>query len=296
MRDEVNEPLGQAQLAPSRAAALARRFGLRLILGLAALAAGAAALAIVKSDDRSGGEPFAVARIETAPPPAPAPVLPAAPPPRIATSDDNEAASGVKVVRNGGGGSNALIIDVQQALGVHLAAAPDTRLVEKSRYGLAPRIGADGARPADVYARPIAGLAKLRPGAPRVAIMVDGLGVNAEGTENAIARLPGAISLGFAPYGGDLEREAAEARAAGHEIWLQAPMEPFTYPTDNPGPHTLLDGVPDRENLEFAALADVALHRLCRHRQLSRRTIHRRCPRPFASARRNRRARPRLPR
>ncbi len=257
MRDEVNEPLGQTPPAPFFAAALAKRFGPRFALGLAALAVGVAALANVKTDHRRGGEPFAVARIET-PPAPPAGAFPAlavagsaAPLPPAATGDQIEAASGVKVVRNGGGGApGALIIDVPQALGVHLAAAPDRRLVEKSRYGLLPRIGADGARPADVYARPIVGSARLRPGAPRVAVMIGGLGIDLAGTANAIARLPGAVSLGFAPYGGDLEREVALAREAGHEILLQAPMEPFTYPADNPGPHTLLDAASDPENLD----------------------------------------------
>ncbi|MGO4872987.1 MAG: divergent polysaccharide deacetylase family protein [Roseiarcus sp.] len=248
----MNEPLGRNSPAPSRAAGLVKRFGPRLALGLAAVAVGLAALTIVKSDNRSGGEPFAVARIEQAPP---APPSPAAPPaaaalPATATGDQVDAASGVKVVRNGGGASDALIIDVPQALGVHLAAAPDQRLVEKSRYGLLPRIGADGARPADVYARPVIASGRLRAGAPRVAIIIGGLGLNAEGTANAIARLPGAVSLGFAPYGGDLEREVAAARAAGHEILLQAPMESFAYPADNPGPHTLLAGASESENLD----------------------------------------------
>ena len=255
VRDEVNEPLGQTPLAPSLAAAFAKRFGPRLALGLAVATVGVAALAIVKSDNRRGGEPFAVARIEQAPasppPAAAAPAPAAAPLPPSATGDQIEAASGVTVVRNGSGGASAaLIIDVPQTLGVHLTAAPDKRLVEKSRYGLLPRIGADGARPADVYARPIVASARLRPGAPRVAVMIGGLGVNAEGTANAIARLPAAVSLGFAPYGGDIEREAAAAREAGHEILLQAPMEPFTYPADNPGPHTLLDAASDPENLD----------------------------------------------
>ena len=172
MRDEVNEPLGRTPPAPSRAAALARRFGPRLALGLAVAAVGVAAFAVVKSGDRRGGEPFAIARIEEAalaPPPAAA-TAPAAALPSVATGDQIEAASGVKVVRSGGGGStDALIIDVPQALGVHLAAAPDPRLVEKSRTGLLPRVGADGARPADVYARPIvaSGAAAARRAAPR---------------------------------------------------------------------------------------------------------------------------------
>ena len=253
MRDEVNEPLGGTPPAPSRAAALARRFGPRLALGLAVAAVGVAAFAVVKSGDRRGGEPFAIARIEEAalaPPPAAA-TAPAAALPSVATGDQIEAASGVKVVRSGGGGStDALIIDVPQALGVHLAAAPDPRLVEKSRTGLLPRVGADGARPADVYARPIVASGALRPGAPRLAVLVGGLGLDAEGTASAIAKLPGAVSLGFAPYGGDLERQAAEAREAGHEIWLQAPMEPFGYPADDPGPHTLVEAAPDGKNLK----------------------------------------------
>ena len=250
MRDEVNEPLGRTPLAPSHAAAFARRFGRRLALGLAAVAAGLTAFAVARSDHRGGGEPFAVARIEEAPPAANPPPAAAAPPP-AATGDQIEAASGVKVVRKGGGGAtDALIIDVPQAIGVHLSAAPDKRLVEKSRYGLLPRIGADGARPADVYARPIAASTRLRPGAPRLALMVGGLGINAEGTANAIARLPGAVSLGFAPYGGDLEREAAEAREAGHEIWLQAPMEPFAAAAADPSPHTLIAAASESENLD----------------------------------------------
>ncbi len=116
-------------------------------------------------------------------------------------------------------------------------------------------------------------------------IMVGGLGLNAEGTANAIARLPGAVSLGFAPYGGELEREAAEAREAGHEILLQAPMESFAYPADNPGPHTLLAAASDSRKPRLAALADGALSRLRRRRQLSRRKIHRRRARPDAGAR-----------
>ena len=72
----------------------------------------------------------------------------------------------------------SLIIDVPQALGLRLPPAPDRRLDEKSRFGLLPRVGADGARPADVYARPVFASAKLKPGAPRVALLVGGLGLD----------------------------------------------------------------------------------------------------------------------
>ena len=37
----------------------------------------------------------------------------------------------------------------------------------------------------------------------------------------------------------------------GHEILLQSPMEPITYPADNPGPHTLLTGAAEAESLDL---------------------------------------------
>ncbi|HZD26890.1 MAG TPA: divergent polysaccharide deacetylase family protein, partial [Alphaproteobacteria bacterium] len=68
-------------------------------------------------------------------------------------------------------------------------------------------------------------------------------------TTAAIQQLPGAITLAFAPYGRDLQDNVDQARAAGHEVLLQIPMEPIDYPTNDPGPHTLLTTVPARENL-----------------------------------------------
>ena len=144
----------------------------------------------------------------------------------------------VSVVRNGASGAPAAngpqIIDVAEALGRQ--AASDERLTEPSKYGFLPRIAADGARPSQVYAHPFAETAMTR-GAPRIAIFVGGLGLDPDTTDAAISRLPAAVSLGLAPYGLDLSRTAARARGAGHEIWLQAPMEGVAGP--DPGPHTL---------------------------------------------------------
>ncbi len=251
MRDPVNEPLGQAP------AARPRRTG-RIVVAVCLLALAVGAVVLLRTVDwRRGGEPFAVARIEQPPGPSAASAASAAttgkadPAEAAANADQIEAASGVKVVRSGGDGAGgAMIIDVPQALSLRLPPAPDKRLTEKSRFGLLPRVGVDGARPAEVYARPVFASAKLRPGAPRLALLVGGLGLNSASTSDAIARLPAAVSLGFAPYGDDLEGEAAAAREAGHEVLLQSPMEPITYPSDNPGPHTLLTGASDADNLD----------------------------------------------
>ena len=93
-------------------------------------------------------------------------------------------------------------------------------------------------------------------------------------------------------------RDRGGARASdGHEVMLQVPMEPFDYPDNDPGPHTL-DGAgePAGEHRP-AALGDGPLHGLCRHRQLHGRASSPRTRRALApDPARDRRPRPRLPR
>jgi uncharacterized protein len=154
-----------------------------------------------------------------------------------------ERRTGVKIIRAGAAAApDALITDVAKALNTGLPAAPDPRLIEQTPHGPIPRIGADGARPSEVYARPAVSSGGLPQGSPRIALLVGGMGLAPRATESAIANLPGAVTLGFAPFGADLAHETARARAAGHEVVLQIPMEPFDFPRENPGPRTLLAG------------------------------------------------------
>ena len=254
-RDELHEPLGMAAPRPPRVP-----YRLLAALGGAAVAIGAGVY-FVETDDHMGGEPYAVATVDMRPAATPAaPAVPPPPPnaatasamaPDLSPTGQIEASSGVKVVRGGGGGRNApgsLIISVPEAIGMHLTPAPDPRLIEKSKYGLLPRIGPDGARPSVVYARPLLVAERLGAGAPRIALLVGGLGLSEAGTRDALTRLPAAVSLGFAPYGADVERDVADARDAGHEALLQLPMEPFDYPANNPGAHTLLTTLSEAEN------------------------------------------------
>jgi polysaccharide deacetylase 2 family uncharacterized protein YibQ len=55
------------------------------------------------------------------------------------------------------------------------------------------------------------------------------MGLSPRATEAAIAGLPGAVTLGFAPYGADLARQTVLAREAGHELVLEIPMEPSIF-------------------------------------------------------------------
>ena len=88
------------------------------------------------------------------------------------------------------------------------------------------------------YARPINSDAIA--GLPKIAIVIDGLGLSQSTTQEALSLLPPDITLAFAPYGNSLNRWTQKARNQGHELLIQVPMEPFDYPDNDPGPHTLL--------------------------------------------------------
>ena len=103
----------------------------------------------------------------------------------------------------------------------------------------------------------------------RIAIVVSGLGISAKATSAALASLPPGVTLGFAPYAGDVQHWVNQARQFGHEVLLEVPMEPFDFPDSDPGPHTLRAGVGRGRQYPAPQLGAVALHRLCRRHQSS---------------------------
>jgi polysaccharide deacetylase 2 family uncharacterized protein YibQ len=127
-------------------------------------------------------------------------------------------------------------------------------LSEETEHGSIPRMSGTGERPFERYARPAPPVAG---GVPRLGVLVTGLGINASSSMEAAAKLPANISMGFAPYGDKLRAVTASAREAGHELFLEVPLEPFDFPDNDPGPDTLLAGRPPRENLDklFSVMA-----------------------------------------
>jgi polysaccharide deacetylase 2 family uncharacterized protein YibQ len=125
----------------------------------------------------------------------------------------------------------------------------DPRLTESSRHGPLPKVAQDGSRASDIYSRPVKAIAG-KPDAPRIAIVVGGLGIGGAATSDALGKLPGAVTLALAPYGGNLAQVAARARNDGHELLLQVPMEPFDYPDNDPGPQTLLTSLDPGQNVD----------------------------------------------
>jgi polysaccharide deacetylase 2 family uncharacterized protein YibQ len=254
--DDLNRPLGMA--TPSRRPS--RRGFVTITVGCIASAAVIGIAAVLVFANPHGGEPFAVATI---PPPKPLP--PAAdsastasirPPPRRDGNGDGVLENGVTVFRAthpqnaaaSSQGTGPLVIKVPQALGLSEVAAVDKHLIEASRYGPLPKIAADGSRASEIYARPPVFGTALPAGAPRIAIYIGGLGLNAAATTDAIELMPAAVSLAFAPYGEKLDDAVSRAKAAGHEVLLQLPMEAFG--DDRPGPHMLRTGATQSETID----------------------------------------------
>lgn len=145
------------------------------------------------------------------------------------------------------------VTDTETALEAAPPAAPERRqgprapvsgVYEPGPGGPLPVIAADGRRPDTVYAKAFDAVED----APTIAVVVGGLGLSESLTRRAIETLPSEVTLGFAAYTENLQDWIDAARADGHEVLIELPMEPFDYPNNDPGPHTLLADASEAEN------------------------------------------------
>ncbi|MDJ0920477.1 MAG: divergent polysaccharide deacetylase family protein [Henriciella sp.] len=86
-------------------------------------------------------------------------------------------------------------------------------------------------------------------GKPTVSIIVGGLGINYTRTKVAIEELPPEVTLSFAPTASNLSSLVRQARAAGHEVLIELPMEAYDYGRARPHANVL------RTDLDAAANA-----------------------------------------
>ena len=262
MADDLYTPLTRKQKTSRRL-----RIGAMPALAISTLVLGGIGAYAVFINDPLGGEPYKI--VPVPPPLAPAPqadtgnqVIPnksfetAAEPDPSTTIDpalDRVGKPTVSILTPGGEGGQMLVKTItlpKEGAGADIVIAPDARIIEKTRVGLLPKIGGDGSRASKLYARPYdASAGPLPANAPKIAILVGGLGLSQSGTAETITRLPPAITLAFAPYGNQLQTQVDKAREVGHEVMLQIPMEPFDYPSNDPGPQTLLSSLPREQNL-----------------------------------------------
>ena len=126
-------------------------------------------------------------------------------------------------------------------------ADPDPALQEPGPDGgMLPRIAADGRMPMQVYAAGFDRSSRR----PRIGLVLAGIGLDAAVSTDAIRDLPRGVTLAISPYATSPQKLLETARFAEHEYLLSLPMEPQSYPLNDPGPRALMTGLPLAENLQ----------------------------------------------
>jgi polysaccharide deacetylase 2 family uncharacterized protein YibQ len=265
--DDLSKPLGKSP-KKKRSFAIPLPLVTRTIAGVLAACIAVVAGWVLLVDEPFGGEPMAIVSADTRASAQPnksggessaaASKPDAVAPPTALADGDKPAPPGTKTVTIIDGSTGK-----RQEVPVGSPATPppkpgstskpdstvDPRLLEPSRHGVIPKMAPDGARPSEIYSRPVKPQAG-RTDQPRIAIVIEGLGIGANATSEAFAKLPAPVTYAFAPYGTDLERWVARARGEGHEVLLQVGMEPFDYPDNDPGPQTLLTSMSAEQNVD----------------------------------------------
>jgi uncharacterized protein len=244
MANDLSTPLTGRKRKPGRDGQPGARRGLpigRMLFALIALIGAGFVLRLVLVDDPQGGRPGEEVAITTT---------------RNANSVANEVGGGPVAITADPGQfpASPSVVTLDGATPADAAGAtPDASgllpdLSEDTADGPIPRISATGQTPFSAYSR--ASGQAIAQGKPMIAIIVTGLGINEQGSLDAIDQLPEDVTLAFAPYGKTLPKTVGAARAGGHEVFLEIPLEPFDYPQNDPGPQTLLTGEQTRANLE----------------------------------------------
>ncbi len=132
------------------------------------------------------------------------------------------------------GESLSQVRGVPQADGaVRLAAATTLAPAAKSKA------------PMDIYARKFSN----PEGRPMVGLVIGGLGISATQTQIAIDDLPAEVTLSFALDSKRLDYWIKTARADGHEVLIEVPMEAYDYGRAKMHPDTLLAGADAKANV-----------------------------------------------
>lgn len=193
----------------------------------------------VLAEDESGGqaEDGPAGKVDTEPeraaiepPPAPAPPAP----------EDARAEEALP-------GAAAVSLPPAQDAPATEAETTSASAEEEARSRQAVAAGLSGGEPLSAWHRFASPFPADDP-RPRIAIVVAELGLSETSTREAIEQLPAAVTLSFSPYGRRLQSWIDAARGAGHEVMLDLPMEPMSYPLDDPGPKALFTALPEVEN------------------------------------------------
>ena len=102
-----------------------------------------------------------------------------------------------------------------------LAPAPASGLSRMTSFGAVPTPHKDGRTAVLAYAKPFTPKVDTK----YISLVIGGLGINPMVTRKAINELPGAVTLSFAAEAPGLQNWINQARARGHEVMIELPMQ-----------------------------------------------------------------------
>ncbi|MDP2205679.1 MAG: divergent polysaccharide deacetylase family protein [Alphaproteobacteria bacterium] len=131
------------------------------------------------------------------------------------------------------------------------ARIPQAIIALESDIAAVPPLNGDTDAPADTSVNgmddPVA-VALPAGKTARIAIILSDAGLSEAPTLRAMQVLPPQVAFAFSPYSPRLKPWLEQAAAAGRETFMLLPMEPLTYPKDDPGPRALLSRKSENEN------------------------------------------------
>jgi len=83
----------------------------------------------------------------------------------------------------------------------------------------------------------------------KLSIIIVGLGLFPELTDQVL-NLSDQVMLGYYSQSPEVKEQIEKAISKGFDVYMMCPMEPVYYPQNDPGPNTLLTGLPKEENLK----------------------------------------------
>ncbi len=119
-----------------------------------------------------------------------------------------------------------------------LEPAPVEGLIENSEFGPLPRIHPEtGITPFEAYRRPFT---LNRQDKKLLSFVVTDYGLSKSNSERVLKALPKEVTFVLSPYAQDPQEWIDKARAKGHEVWLNIPIQNQNFGLRDPGPAALL--------------------------------------------------------
>ncbi len=121
----------------------------------------------------------------------------------------------------------------------------DKNLIEENDGTFLPKIGKNGEKPWAEYGK----AETVQPNFYRVAVVINGLGLDSMVTNAAIESLPVNVSLSFSPYSLDLDKQIKAARSIGHETYIDLLLPSKDFLKSDTGPLAMSVTAPSEENI-----------------------------------------------